>query len=31
VDGQEWLSTPLTYEDGTTQVSPFVILGDKST
>lgn len=31
VDGQPWLSTPLTYEDGTTQVSPFVILGSKST
>lgn len=31
VDGQPWLSAPLTYEDGTTQVSPFVILGDKST
>jgi len=30
-DGRPWLSTPLTYEDGTTQVSPFVILGDKST
>lgn len=27
VDGQPWLSRPLTYEDGTTQVSPFVILG----
>jgi HK97 family phage major capsid protein len=27
VDGQPWLSTPLTYQDGTTQVSPFVILG----
>ena len=31
VDGRPWLSAPLTYEDGTTQVSPFVILGDKST
>jgi HK97 family phage major capsid protein len=31
VDGQPWLSAPLTYEDGSTQVSPFVILGDKST
>ena len=31
VDGQPWLSAPLTYQDGTTQVSPFVILGDKST
>lgn len=27
VDGQPWLSSPLTYQDGTTQVSPFVILG----
>lgn len=27
VDGQPWLSAPLTYEDGVTQVSPFVILG----
>jgi HK97 family phage major capsid protein len=26
VDGQPWLSSPLTYQDGTTQVSPFVIL-----
>jgi HK97 family phage major capsid protein len=26
VDGQEWLSQPLRYSDGTTQVSPFVIL-----
>jgi len=31
VDGQPWLSAPLTYQDGTTQVSPFVILGAKST
>jgi len=30
VDGQPWLSAPLTYQDGTTQVSPFVILGDVS-
>lgn len=28
VDGQPWLSAPLTYSDGTTQVSPFVILDD---
>lgn len=28
VDGQPWLSAPLTYQDGTTQVSPFVILDD---
>jgi HK97 family phage major capsid protein len=26
VDGQPWLNVPLTYQDGTTQVSPFVIL-----
>lgn len=31
VDGQPWLSAPLTLQDGTLQVSPFVILGDKST
>ncbi len=31
VDGQPWLSAPLTLADGTTQVSPFVILGNKST
>ena len=30
VDGRPWLSAPLTYSDGTTQVSPFVILGDPS-
>ncbi len=27
VDGQPWLSAPLTLQDGTSQVSPFVILG----
>jgi HK97 family phage major capsid protein len=27
VDGQPWLSAPLTLQDGATQVSPFVILG----
>jgi HK97 family phage major capsid protein len=27
VDGQPWLSAPLTLADGTTQISPFVILG----
>lgn len=27
VDGQPWLSAPLTYSDSVTQVSPFVILG----
>jgi HK97 family phage major capsid protein len=31
VDGQPWLSTPLTLEDGVTTVSPFVVLGAKST
>jgi len=31
VDGQPWLSAPLTFADGSTQVSPFVILGSKST
>jgi len=31
VDGQPWLSTPLTYQDGTTQVSPFVVLNAYST
>jgi len=30
-DGQPWLSAPITYRDGSTQVSPFVRLGDKST
>lgn len=28
VDGQPWLSAPLTLADGTFQISPFVILGD---
>ena len=31
VDGQPWLSAPLTLQDGSTQISPFVILGDKDT
>jgi HK97 family phage major capsid protein len=31
VDGQPWLSAPLTLQDGTTQVSPFVMLSTKST
>lgn len=31
VDGQPWLSAPLTSTDGVTQVSPFVILGAKTT
>jgi HK97 family phage major capsid protein len=30
-DGQPWLSAPITYKDASTQVSPFVRLGDKST
>jgi HK97 family phage major capsid protein len=28
VDGQPWLSAPITLADGATQISPFVILGD---
>jgi len=31
VDGQPWLTAPITSVDGTTQVSPFVILGAKTT
>lgn len=31
VDGQAWLSAPITSVDGTTQVSPFVVLGAKTT
>lgn len=31
VDGRPWLSTPLTLADGTSQISPFVILGAKTT
>lgn len=31
VDGRPWLSTPFTLQDGTTQISPFVILGAKTT
>lgn len=31
VDGQPWLSAAITYEDGSTQVSPFVKLGDVAT
>lgn len=31
VDGQPWLSAPITLTDGTAQISPFVILGAKST
>lgn len=28
VDGQPWMTTPLTQRDGTSQVSPFVVLND---
>jgi len=28
VDGRPWLSAPITYRDGITTVSPFVVLGD---
>lgn len=31
VDGQPWLSAPITLQDGTQQVSPFVILEAKTT
>ena len=31
VDGRPWLNTPITLQDGTTTVSPFVILGAKTT
>lgn len=31
VDGKSWLSSPITYVDGTFQVSPFVILSDVAT
>lgn len=31
VAGRPWLSAPLTLRDGTSQVSPFVMLGDKTT
>lgn len=31
VDGQPWLNAPITLQDGTAQISPFVILGDKAT
>lgn len=31
VDGRPWMNTCLTLQDGTTTVSPFVILGAKST
>ena len=28
VAGMPWMSAPITYQDGSTQVSPFVVLGD---
>lgn len=31
MDGQPWLSAPLTLMDGSAQLSPFVVLGDTST
>ena len=31
VDGRPWMNTPFTLQDGTSTVSPFVILGAKST
>lgn len=31
VDGRPWLSTWLTFQDGQTEVSPFVVLGAQST
>lgn len=31
VDGQPWLSAPITYQDQATQISPFVILGGVAT
>jgi HK97 family phage major capsid protein len=31
VDGQPWLSQPVTLADGAHQISPFVILGDVAT
>lgn len=31
VDGRCWLSTPITLQDGSFTVSPFVVLGQKST
>lgn len=30
VDGQPWLSAPVTLQDGTTQCSPFVVLGSSA-
>ena len=31
IDGQPWLSSPITYIDGETQVSPFVVLAGTAT
>ena len=31
VDGRPWMNTPFTLQDGTSTISPFVILGAKST
>jgi len=31
VDGQPWLSAPMTLQDGASTISPFIILGAKST
>jgi len=31
VDGQPWLSAPITLQDGSTQVSPFIVLSAKTT
>ena len=31
VDGRPWMSTPATLADGTSQISPFVLLGAKTT
>lgn len=31
VDGQPWLSAPLVYQDGATQISPFIVLNAYST
>jgi HK97 family phage major capsid protein len=31
VDGRPWMNTPFTLQDGTSTISPFVILGSKST
>jgi HK97 family phage major capsid protein len=31
VDGRPWLNVPITLQDGTSQISPFVVLGAKTT